>query len=50
MTGIAPVQEPQAALVAYKIRHVLPVGTDMLQTRSGIMYGANSKMRVWKAL
>lgn len=50
MTGIPPVQEPQAALVAYKIRHVYPVGSDMLQTRSRLLYGTNSKMRVWKAL
>jgi hypothetical protein len=50
MTGIAPAQEPQAALVAYRIRHVYPEGTDMLQTRSRILYGYNSKMRVWKAL
>jgi hypothetical protein len=50
MTGIAPVQEPQAALVAYRIRNVYPVGTDMLQMRSRLLYGYNSKLRVWKAL
>lgn len=50
MTGIPPVQEPHAALVAYRIRNIYPTGSDMLQMRSRLLYGTNSKMRVWKAL